>query len=322
MKIRYKKNNTISSFFKKLAHKKHHFSLKSDEKFISKINRNLNSFIKKLAFKYRASLTNKETKEEVWSAKISRFSLLLFFMSLFLFALVLTIFTLYVSPLGDYLPTLNNARHQIALVNQSLQIDSLTQEIKTQAKFIDLIKSSIKTQHLKEISIKEDTVKTNMQPQKLIPKSKAEIAFVDEYEAMEKYNLSSMPTKATEKVLIFFKPANGVVNSTFQPSENRYGISIITTSSQETVKSVLEGIVISTQYTFSNDWVIQVQHNNNYVSIYKNNIKLLKSVGDKVRAGESLAITGNQEKGNTKKYFYFELWNKGNPINPQEVITF
>ena len=45
-------------------------------------------------------------------------------------------------------------------------------------------------------------------------------------------------------------------------------------------------------FTFDFGWVIQIQHENNYISIYKNNTQLLKKVGDEVRAGESIAITG------------------------------
>jgi septal ring factor EnvC (AmiA/AmiB activator) len=120
---------------------------------------------------------------------------------------------------------------------------------------------------------------------------------------------------------VFFRPVSGVVASTFRPKEGEFGIKIIT-SPQETVISVLEGRVIYNDYTFDNEWVIQVLHDNGYISIYKNIIRLLKFTGDYVKAGESIGITGSDKDSNSRKYFYFEIWRNGNPVNPQELITF
>ena len=73
---------------------------------------------------------------------------------------------------------------------------------------------------------------------------------------------------------------------------------------------------------FENEWVIQVLHDNEYISLYKNNTRLLKQTGDYVKAGESIAITGSEGDKSSNKFFYFEIWKKGNPINPQDMITF
>ena len=105
-------------------------------------------------------------------------------------------------------------------------------------------------------------------------------------------------------------------------AEKQFGISMIT-SPNESVVSVLEGTVVYAAFTFDFGWVIQIQHDDNYVSIYKNNTQLLKKVGDAVRAGESIALTGEATAGKkTGTQFYFELWKQGKPINPEEVIIF
>ena len=86
--------------------------------------------------------------------------------------------------------------------------------------------------------------------------------------------------------------------------------------------SVLEGTVVYAAFTFDYGWVIQVQHENDYISIYKNNIRLLKGAGEHVKAGESIAITGDDQNLSERKHFYFEIWNQGKPVNPQDVIVF
>ena len=68
--------------------------------------------------------------------------------------------------------------------------------------------------------------------------------------------------------------------------------------------------------------MIQVQHEDNYLSIYKNNTRLLKKAGDKVKAGEGIAVTGEKAESKTGTQFYFELWKQGKPVNPEDVIIF
>jgi murein DD-endopeptidase MepM/ murein hydrolase activator NlpD len=50
---------------------------------------------------------------------------------------------------------------------------------------------------------------------------------------------------------------------------------------------------------------------NDLVSIYKHNSVLLKKVGDKVKAGEAIAIVGNSGELTTGPHLHFELWLKG-----------
>jgi septal ring factor EnvC (AmiA/AmiB activator) len=49
---------------------------------------------------------------------------------------------------------------------------------------------------------------------------------------------------------------------------------------------------------------------------------LLKKVGDTVKAGESIAITGSASGKEAGEQFFFELWKQGKPVNPEDVIIF
>ena len=90
----------------------------------------------------------------------------------------------------------------------------------------------------------------------------------------------------------------------------------------ETVMSVLAGTVIYTSYSLDYGWVMHIQHEENYLSIYKNNTQLLKKTGDYVKAGEIIAFTGEENEVKMGNHFYFELWQQGKPINPEELIIF
>ena len=138
---------------------------------------------------------------------------------------------------------------------------------------------------------------------------------------LRKYNLASIDGKPNENIYVFFRPVQGVISSSFDLSEQQFGIYFIT-SPNETVMSVLGGTVVYAAFTFDFGWVIELMHENNYLSIYKNNTRLLKKVGDEVKAGESIAITGNVAGKKAGNQFYFELWKQGKPIDPEEVIQF
>jgi murein DD-endopeptidase MepM/ murein hydrolase activator NlpD len=147
--------------------------------------------------------------------------------------------------------------------------------------------------------------------------------FRAEYEENEKYNLSTVSTNesaATESVT-FFRPVKGVLAAAFNVPAKHYGVDIITDG--ESVVATLEGSVIYTAYAPElGGYVMQIQHKNGFVSIYKDVAMLLKKAGDKVKTGEAVGLMGNGDKNAEKKSLLFELWYKGNPVNPELYISF
>ncbi|MEI7505046.1 MAG: M23 family metallopeptidase, partial [Paludibacter sp.] len=166
-----------------------------------------------------------------------------------------------------------------------------------------------------------DSIALKERAQTFVDKSNEEKEFTENFEKQEKYNLASLDTKPNENMYVFFRPTRGVISSSFSLAEQQYGIYLIT-SPNETVVSVLGGTVIYAAFTFDFGWVIEVQHENNYISIYKNNTRLLSKVGDSVKAGEGIAITGDTSGKKAGAQFYFELWKQGKAVNPEEVIIF
>jgi murein DD-endopeptidase MepM/ murein hydrolase activator NlpD len=67
---------------------------------------------------------------------------------------------------------------------------------------------------------------------------------------------------------------------------------------------------------------IYIQHESNIVSAYKHNAELLKAVGDKVKAGDVIAIMGNSGELTTGPHLHFELWHNGIALDPETYIDF
>jgi len=285
-----------------------------------KINK-ITPFIQKMRFKYRVSILNENTLEESWYVRLSRFSVFMLGSTFVLLTFILLTILIFTTPISRYLPGYGDAGNRTEIIQESMRADSLVQQIDIQAGYLGIVKQIING-NIKPDTIESlDSVELKEKARVFVEKSNKEKEFVEKFEDAEKFNLGSIDTKPNENMYVFFRPTQGVISSSFNLAEQQYGINLIT-SPNESVLSVLGGTVIYAAFTFDFGWVIQVQHENNYISIYKNNTRLLKKIGDEVKAGESIAITGDASGKKTSAQFYFELWKQGKAVNPEEVIIF
>ena len=156
-----------------------------------------------------------------------------------------------------------------------------------------------------------------------IDRGEREERFVERYEEEEKYNLTVLPDPGRSLTggAFFYKPVNGVVTARYETDIRHYGVDLAA-APKESVLATLDGTVIYTGFDPDHGNVIQIQHKNGFISVYKHNESLLKRVGERVVAGEAIALVGNTGELSTGPHLHFELWYKGNPVNPEEYIAF
>lgn len=282
---------------------------------------NVKSFWHRIRFKYKLSFFNENTLEEVWSFRLSQLSA---FASLALFAFLLIAVTALIiikTPIRNYLPGYLDVEVRKEIVQNALRADSLERMLQINALYLNNI-SGILAGTLPIDSIKQiDSLARNNQNYE-IPRAKKETNFVKEFEDAEKYNLTVLDTNPVPTDGIFFyKPLNGIVSSHYDEKEKHYGVDLVA-KEKESVLSTLEGTVVFAGFDPNFGNVIQIQHKNGFLSIYKHNELLLKEAGDHVVAGEAIALVGNTGKLSTGPHLHFELWYKGNPVNPEEYIAF
>ncbi|MCX7207121.1 MAG: peptidoglycan DD-metalloendopeptidase family protein [Proteobacteria bacterium] len=84
----------------------------------------------------------------------------------------------------------------------------------------------------------------------------------------------------------------------------------------QSVKAIASGRVVFAEWLRGFGNMLIVDHGGGYMSIYAANESLLKQVGDTIKAGDSIATSGNSG-GMADSGLYFELRQNGRPIDPQ-----
>lgn len=287
----------------------------------SKSNTNKLSFWKRIRFKYKLSFINENTLEEVWSFRLSQLSV---FISLGVFAFSLVAFTaliIIMTPIRNYLPGYLDVEVRKEIVQNALRADSLERMIEIQNLYLKnvtgIISGTIELDSIREI---ESLARVDADFE--IPRSPEEEEYVKNFEQEEKYNLTVLNTNPLPMDgLFFYKPVNGVISSHYQADIHHFGVDIAA-ASKESVLATLDGTVMYAGYDPNQGNVIQLQHKNGFVSVYKHNELLLKEPGEQVVAGEAIALVGNTGKLSTGPHLHFELWYNGKPVNPEDFIVF
>ena len=278
------------------------------------------AFWKNIKFKYKLTVINENTLEEIVGIHVSKLNGLSVLLSavtvIFLIASLIIAFT----PLRNYLPGYMNTEVREQVVMNALRADSLQQMLERQRMYVmniqDIIGGVVKIDSVHSI----DSL-TMVRSEELMERTQAEDDFRKQYEESERYNLTTIDNAPAVTGLIFFRPTRGMVSSSFDANKKHFGIDIAATPN-ESVLATLDGTVILATYTADTGYVIQVQHNQNLVTVYKHCGSLLKKVGDTVKAGEAIALVGNTGEKTTGPHLHFEIWNKGRALDPSKYIVF
>lgn len=89
----------------------------------------------------------------------------------------------------------------------------------------------------------------------------------------------------------------------------------IESSAGEKVLAAGGGRVVFAEWLRGFGEIVIIDHGDQFLSVYGNNGKLLKSAGESVKSGEVIAEVGNSS-GNLQTGLYFELRYRGQPFDP------
>ena len=277
---------------------------------------------RKLTNKYRMVLLNEDTFEEVGNIRLTRLNLIALF-GIVLILLIAIIFSLIAyTNIRELIPGYPDAAMRQNIRQNTMKVDSLEYEQAIRDQYFDNLKRIISGE-MPENYLNDTTGMVDAQ-EITFRRSSNDSLLRQQVEAEEQFRLSVLDDEHVNRNLYdmhFFTPVNGIITRSFNPMEGHFGIDLVT-NPNELVKAALDGTVIMSTWTLETGYVIQIQHDHELISVYKHNASLFKSVGQKVVAGDAIAIVGNSGELTTGPHLHFELWHDRIPQNPVEYIVF
>ena len=280
------------------------------------------NFFQKIRDKYRFSIYRDESYEEVLNLRLSRLNVIAWGGIATLIFLAIVISVIVYTPIREFIPGYPDENTIRNSIRNKQRLDSLELELNRRDLYLANINRIISG---KEPENYDNTRDTNRSYDNITFTRSTEDSLMREYfREEERFGLDVDKKKETIggiSQMHFFSPVRGLVTNSFNSIANHYGTDVVA-AANEVVKATLAGTVIMATWTLGTGWVIQIQHENNLISIYKHNAELLKRVGDFVEVGEAIAIIGNSGELTTGPHLHFELWYNGIPLDPEDYISF
>ena len=278
------------------------------------------SVIRKIKNKFRLLIINDDTYEEQFSMRLSILNIITV---IGISVLIVTFFVgsiLSFTPLREYIPGYSNLETKFLAEEAYKKADSLDAELTIRDAYLGNLKrilsGEINADSVQDVPIEELRVQGIVDV-----KTREDSIMRQNIEDEEQYALHSESANLDDKVHFFFTPLKGTVTDHFDMTKNHLGTDIVTTKGA-TINSVMNGTIVMADFTTNSGYVIQIQHHNNLVSIYKHCSAILKEPGDLVEAGDPIAVVGNTGELSTGPHLHFEIWEDGIPIDAEKYIVF
>jgi murein DD-endopeptidase MepM/ murein hydrolase activator NlpD len=275
--------------------------------------------------RYRLVIRDDETYEEKLSFRLSRLNVFVFAGSIAILLIILTTYIIAFTSLREYIPGYTDVNLSKNVYELHTRADSLEFVLGVNERYLSNLRLVLLGEEPEDINYERNDTLVRQYTEVQITHSKADSLLREEFEnQVRTYSITGtteiIPTQRATG-LLFFPPLKGIVTNEFNPLENHYGIDIVAPEN-EVVKATLDGIVLISSWTIETGHVIVLQHQQNYVSVYKHNAVLFKKEGAYVRAGEPIAIVGESGEYSTGPHLHFELWHNGNALNPRDYMIF
>ncbi len=279
---------------------------------------------------YQLVVRNTQNYDAVGTYKLTPLNLYLAVSTVFLVVAALVYLLIAFTPLREYIPGYGKVVQREQLHELRASLTELTTLVEDQNLYIENLKRTVLGEAITADSIDARDALVNREKVIPLPPSESEIQLRREMEEERqggavRTTAVPPPSPGSEAVSLaqvyLVAPVNGEISAAFNLTSEHTGVDILAPQNTA-IKATRAGIVFMSEFTNANGNVIGIQHDHNLISFYKHNSQLLKQVGDRVLAGEAIAIIGNTGTQSTGPHLHFELWYEGLVVDPREYISF
>ncbi|MEZ8632827.1 murein hydrolase activator NlpD [Vibrio lentus] len=180
--------------------------------------------------------------------------------------------------------------------------------------------SKPKSTSVKSKNSNSKPAQTSSKPVKKDPPKKVEQSKSKEYVGSKgKQNVTPSTKPTSDKVSKWLWPTKGRVIKNFSVGEQgNKGIDIAGQRGQPIVSTAGGTVVYSGNALRGYGNLVIVKHNDNYLSAYAHNDRLLVSEGQSVKPGQKIATMGSSGAGSVR--LHFEIRYQGKSVNPKRYL--
>jgi murein DD-endopeptidase MepM/ murein hydrolase activator NlpD len=270
----------------------------------------------------RFTIVDDETHDKLWSKKFTRMGLLVTAVTVVVVFAALAFSIIAFTPVRTLIPGYPDARSKHDAIQNAIRIDSLENVLARWELYSENLRRVVDGLEPLKIDslmqVRSDAAKGAADKEELGRKDsllRKEVADEDKFD-IKSTSSRTLPIEG----LHFFTPLKGVISQGYDKALHPY--IDITAPGNSVVMSVLDGTVISAGWSDQDGYTIRIQHDGDIISVYKHNQKLMKKTGDKVTAGTPIAILGGTGSLSDGDHLHFELWHKGEAVDPTKYINF
>lgn len=271
---------------------------------------------------FRLALSDAETHREITGVHFSAvgFYILAICAVVVIFALAYVIIAL--TPVRTIIPGYPDPHTKRAAVQNAIKIDSLERVITRWQLYSDnlvrVVEGAEPIPLDSIIRLSEGSSLEAMDAAQLAANDSTLRSYVSE---QEQFGVSSQSERVLPiEGLHFYSPLKGVISQPYDAVLHPY--IDISAPANSVVMSVLDGTVVFAGWNDETGYTIAIQHANDILTVYKRNEKLLRKEGDKVSAGTTIALVGGSSALSEGDHLHFELWYKGEALDPAQFINF
>lgn len=263
--------------------------------------------------KLRFAIIDDESHKQLWVRSLTQSRLVIVITTIVIVTLGAIFSAIAFTPIRSFIPGYPDARTRHENLSNAILIDSLKNAVDRWAFYSDNLLKIIEgkdavsldslTAMVADTSIKRSNISVLMGKDSLLRNRIAE---------EEQFEFSGKNRNLTIEGMQFFTPIKGVISRQYDPVMHPY--LDINGPEGSVVMAALSGRVVCDYWSDEYAYVLIIQHDNNIITEYKGNRKNLRKTGDKVNAGDPVAIMGD--------HLHFEIWNKGEAVNPAKYINF
>ncbi|MEG0725355.1 MAG: M23 family metallopeptidase [Mucinivorans sp.] len=275
-------------------------------------------FFKFFSQQSKFSMRSVRTGEELWHIFISRGNFILACLALLLVLFVATLTTVAYTSILDLVPGYPGNRSRQMLITSITKLDSLEREVTLWENYTNDLQLILDGREVgaesgkdsSKVGAKGEVVERSNYDKQLRAQMKPESESSTRHDMRRKAELS----------FDMIAPVNGTVISPFSPANGIYGV-VVRPAPNSVAMAVMDGTVVLNSWSPEWGTVMVIQHAGGMMSIYKGLARALRNTDERVKAGQGVGVVEMASESHIAQ-LYFELWSAGNPVDPENYITF